>query len=168
MHLTTDRLLLDSFTTEGRDRFMAIYMNGQVMKYVTGRALAPEEAEEKFRKVLECNARNNGTGYYSVFIKQGNKYIGLVKLVHPDLRDPACLELGFCLFPEFWGKGFASEITSEMVGYAATIASVNRLIAIIDPANEASAKVLIKSGFVLTATGDYGGLPSGTYTITLH
>ncbi len=165
MLLTTERLLLDKFTLEGRDRFMAVYMNGQVMKYITGRALTSEEADTRFLKAIEINNLDNGTGYYSVYTKEGNKYIGLAKLVPPDLQDPSCLELGFCLFPEFWGKGFAGEITKELIRYAGTLNSVSQLIAIIDPANEASAKVLIKNGFVLTATGEYYGLPSATYII---
>lgn len=69
MQLITDRLLLKSITPEDRDRFMAMYMDGQVMKYITGRALSPEEAEDKFHEALDRNDRLNGTGYYSLFTK---------------------------------------------------------------------------------------------------
>jgi ribosomal-protein-alanine N-acetyltransferase len=55
------------------------------------------------------------------------------------------------LLPEFNGKGIVSEAVQEVVNYGFDVMKLHSIEAIIDPLNDASAKVLEKNGFVKEA-----------------
>jgi ribosomal-protein-alanine N-acetyltransferase len=58
-------------------------------------------------------------------------------------------EIGFLLARQHWGKGWATEATKAVVGWARTCPALTRLHATCDAANLASARVLEKAGFTL-------------------
>lgn len=56
-------------------------------------------------------------------------------------------ELGFTLDHEYWGHGYASEAVAGLVDRLFDDVEVNRVFAMLDPANVASARVLERTGF---------------------
>lgn len=58
-------------------------------------------------------------------------------------------EIGFLLARRHWGRGWATEATRAVVGWARTSPALTRLHATCDAENLASARVLEKSGFTL-------------------
>jgi len=67
---------------------------------------------------------------------------GLVKrdtLEHPDL--------GFAFLPEAWGKGYAFEAASAVLKHTQDALSLSRILAITNPDNDASIKLLGRLGF---------------------
>ncbi len=69
--------------------------------------------------------------------------------------------------PEFWGQGYGSEIAQAMVTLGKQVNNIHSLIAIIDPENTASKKILVKQGFQWDYDGDYIGLPAAYYKMEL-
>jgi len=69
--------------------------------------------------------------------------------------------------PEYWGRGFGNEVSEILTAYAKTIPSIKKLIAIIDPENTSSKKILLNCGFYLHETCTMEGLPAGIYHLTL-
>jgi RimJ/RimL family protein N-acetyltransferase len=88
---------------------------------------------------------------------------GLIK--RDTLED---VDLGFAFLSRFWGHGYAYESAAAVMSYAKTRLSIDRILAITSPNNEASSKLLRKLGFTLerliTATG--GGQDVMLYSIT--
>ena len=52
-------------------------------------------------------------------------------------------ELGYIFLPKFWGKGYGSQISRTIVNYAKTVPEIKILVAIIDPQNTASKRILL-------------------------
>lgn len=58
-------------------------------------------------------------------------------------------EIGFLLARQHWGKGWATEATKAVTGWALSSLALTRLHATCDAENLASARVLEKAGFTL-------------------
>jgi len=144
--------------------FARLVTNYSVMKYITGRALNSEEAELRFRKALHVNSLNPDAGYFVVFRKEDNEFIGVVKLVN---FEPSVMEVGYMLLPEYWGKGFASEMLRYVVEFARLKYPGVELTGIVDPENPASIRVLEKFGFYLYKTGRIDDQDAAFYKLNL-
>lgn len=55
--------------------------------------------------------------------------------------------VGYCLHPEVWGRGYATEATAALLAMAFADLGLHRVVATCDAGNAASARVLEKSGF---------------------
>jgi ribosomal-protein-alanine N-acetyltransferase len=56
--------------------------------------------------------------------------------------------IGYNLLPKYWGKGYATEITRELVRYLFDVIKVERVEALVCDKNIPSKNVLKKSGFI--------------------
>mgnify|MGYP003927100873 FL=1 len=74
-------------------------------------------------------------------------------------------ELGYSLLPHNWGKGYGTEISTALILHATAQANILNLIAIIDPENEVSKRILKNGGFILKEVGFYDDLPSEIYSL---
>ena len=89
--------------------------------------------------------RANGFGLYRVQVKAGDATAGLCGLVkRATLQD---VDLGYALLPEFCGHGYAVEAAKAVLADARARLHIDRIVAIADPRNEASVRVLQKLGF---------------------
>lgn len=57
-------------------------------------------------------------------------------------------EIGFILHPDHWSKGYATEALEAVIPFVFERLPVDKLVADVDPRNEASLRVLGKLGFV--------------------
>ena len=71
-------------------------------------------------------------------------------LCFKGLPPDGCIEIGYGLFPEYWGQGYATEAVTAMVSWARTQPGVTAVEAEAEASNLASLRVLEKSGFVPT------------------
>ncbi|VTM12861.1 Uncharacterised protein [Raoultella terrigena] len=63
------------------------------------------------------------------------------------------------LLPEYWGLGIASQVATILIEQARRNNEISTLIAIIDPANLASKKILTNNRFITRELRDFDGLP---------
>ncbi|MFD2520442.1 GNAT family N-acetyltransferase [Emticicia soli] len=110
-----------------------------VMKYITGHALTTEEAIDRYLRYTDDPIFGN----YFVLDNITNKTIGLIKFVEDA---PGIIEIGYSLFEEHWGKGYATEMAEAMVDYALKALKPQKLIGFVDSRNPASMRVLEKVG----------------------
>lgn len=68
-------------------------------------------------------------------------------------RSGADLDLGYVLHPSAWGHGYATEAARAAVSSAWGMFEDDRIVAIIDPANDGSRRVLERVGFEEIGTG---------------
>jgi RimJ/RimL family protein N-acetyltransferase len=85
-----------------------------------------------------------GFGLYLAELKETGVSIGLCGLIKREgLAD---VDVGFALLPEFWSKGYAFDAASAAVEYGRNALRIRRIVAITDPNNTGSIKVLEKLG----------------------
>lgn len=149
-------LILQKFQANDFHHYFLLVSNEQVMKMITERSIPLEEAREKFKTILDRNKKHEIFGSYKVY-NDANEFIGLGSLIlNEERKDEA--ELGYMLLPEYWGKGFGSEIADLLIKKAKQT-DIKRLTAIIDPNNKPSRKILIKRGFRSEKVCEIDGLP---------
>jgi ribosomal-protein-alanine N-acetyltransferase len=73
----------------------------------------------------------------------------------PEISDT---ELGYRFFPEYWGKGLATEAGRASIEFARSDLGLKRLVAMVHPDNVASARVVAKLGFSIERKLRYSGL----------
>lgn len=122
--------------------FAQLVFNEKVMAMDMGRIFTQEEADGYFAYVLDYNAAHENAGNYKVFLADG-AFIGLGALW---VREDGT-EVEYMVLPEYWGKGYATAILSELIDLARKNPDVHGLSGLFDPANAASRRVLEKNGF---------------------
>ncbi len=65
-------------------------------------------------------------------------------------QDPAAVELGYTIFPQYRGHGLATEAARALMDWAATDQGIRRFIASVSPDNAPSLAIVRKLGFVQT------------------
>ncbi len=164
MLIASGQLTFNKLTDNDFALYAQLTMNEDVMKYVTGTALSLEKAELRFQKVMDTNRVSEDTGFFMVRLKDKDDFIGIVKLVRITADQ---FEVGYMLHPEYWGKGYASEMVEYMISIAKK-KQINEIIGIVDPENPASIRVLSKFGFQLYETGKFDGLEAAFYKLELN
>ncbi|MEO6489114.1 MAG: GNAT family N-acetyltransferase [Ferruginibacter sp.] len=150
MKMCSERLHFKKLVSSDAATYRNMATNEAVMKYITGRALEPKEARIRLNNMLEINKEIPEIGFYKVYQSKPNHFIGLGKLV---LVENSTAEIGYSLLPEFWGKKYASEIAGFFINYASNIPYIKELIAVINPQNAASKKLLSNYKFTWLETG---------------
>jgi RimJ/RimL family protein N-acetyltransferase len=87
----------------------------------------------------------NGFGLWLVALKETGESIGMCGLIKRDQLDD--VDLGYAFLPEFWGKGYAAEAAKACLEYGWNQVGLKRIVAITDPANASSIRVLERLGF---------------------
>ena len=98
----------------------------------------------------------HGFGLYLVEIEPDGPPIGICGILKRDaLPDP---DLGFAFLPAYRGHGYAFEAGSAVLDFARRTLALRRLLAIVNPGNAASIRLLEKLGFgfeaMMTMPGD--------------
>ena len=152
------RIDIRKFAEKDFQKYFQLVSNEEIMLMITGRALQREEAEERYKRLLNGNKIHEAFGSFMIFEKKSGCFLGYGKMVL-DTENNAEAETGYMLFPEYWGRGYATEITKLLVEKAEKTGILDRVTAIIDPENTASRNVLSKNGFISEKICDIDGLP---------
>jgi RimJ/RimL family protein N-acetyltransferase len=86
----------------------------------------------------------NGFGLYLVALKGTGEPIGICGLIRRDQLDD--VDIGYAFLPKFWSKGYAIESAQATKQYAHDVVGLKRMVAITDPNNAGSIRVLEKLG----------------------
>jgi RimJ/RimL family protein N-acetyltransferase len=148
--ITTERLTLHAWSEEFFDGLYELAQLPETVRYVgTGEPWTRSYTQAKHQATLEHWARH-GFGWFAVSATPGS-FDGVVSLVRRNaiesgLGTPA-VEMGWWIAPSGWGRGYATEATSAVRDKAFESGWADRLLAVYEPANTASARVVEKLGF---------------------
>lgn len=167
--IVLEDLRLEKMKMESKD-FTLHYLlvsNEKVMKMVSGKIMNPEEARDKFDKILQANRLHPELGYFKITKTLNEEFIGVAKI---ELKEKISneAELGYLILPEFWGKGIAGKVAKRLIELASEEKQLDKLYAIIDPENIPSRKVLEKNGFISKEFKDFDGLPGELLELDLR
>lgn len=141
----TPRLILRTWAIEDVKNGFEIWGDSSVMKYVdSGIALTLEQV----KKTIEAGIRHQekfGYQHWAVVEKASSKIIGACGFNSTEYVGE--IELVFHFVPSIWDQGYATEAAKVCVEFAFDQIKPIKIIAGCHPENEASKKVLLKSGF---------------------
>lgn len=137
---------LEKFTTADYPLFHTLVTNEPAMRMNLGRPLTMAEAEQFFEAVKWENAKGSVLGYYKVFpLAQGSPtFLGMGVLQQND--DYQAIEAEYMLLPQYWNRGYGTALLRALIGLAVSFQSNCDLIAILDPQNTYSKRMLCHAG----------------------
>ncbi|MBA3537260.1 MAG: GNAT family N-acetyltransferase [Tatlockia sp.] len=153
--LTTSRLIIEEPSLNDLDNLYNLQSNPQVMKYIGEGIRDRMEVIKGLKKAIDHFKKHNFS-LGSVYLKHSHKFIGRAGLIYFNYNDKQPkIEVAYALLPDYWGKGYATELTKALSIWAFQNLSINKLIAVVHPENIASEHVLIKSGMSSKGTLKY-------------
>ncbi len=118
-------------------------------------------AESYLIKGPLASYREFGFGLNIVLLKNTEIPIGMCGLVkRQELEYP---DLGFAFFPEFWGKGYATEASRAVLDDAMRTHSLDLILGVTLPNNKASNTLLTRLGFTLNGAMELYGASNNLY-----
>ena len=116
----------------------------------------------------ELEQRQRGYGMWIVTEHATGAFVGEVGLTEQVFAGTRDVEVGYQLRPEFWGKGYATEAAQAAVAFGRDIVGLPRIVALIDPRNDASKRVAAKLGMRWERDVPIGARTLGVYAIALE
>ena len=109
IEIETERLRLRQWIESDREPFARLNNDPQVMEFfpsILDRVVSDVIIDRAQAKIAEY-----GWGFWAVESRQNQKFIGFVGLQIPTANLPftPCVEIGWRLAFEYWGKGYATE-----------------------------------------------------------
>ena len=153
----SSRLILRPMSKSDFSFMRELHSSAEVMNYIgSGLVRSEEQTSAGMERALQIEIEDSRLGSWIVIEKESTKAIGNLIIRHPSTNEPqAGLEIGYSFLPEHWGKGFATEAAAAMVSYAKQYFGNVRMVALIEPSNSASRKILEKIGFKPAGMSEY-------------
>ncbi len=130
-----------------------------------GGPFSPAQVEARLARQIAHRAEI-GAQYWPMFLAEDGAFVGCAGL-KPWRVEDRVPELGYHLVPAMWGRGLATEAVCAVSRYGFETLGLQELFAGHHPANQASANVLLKAGFVYTGEAFYppSGMIEPTYLL---
>jgi RimJ/RimL family protein N-acetyltransferase len=144
--LDTERLMLREFTRDDAPFMLRQLNEPSFIANIADRGVRTLEHAAAYLEDGPIGSyRLNGFGFWAVVEKSRGSVIGMCGLVKRDnLPDP---DLGYAFLPEYFGKGLAFEAAQACLHAAKRDFALPRLLAIVNPDNQASRRLLDRLGF---------------------
>jgi RimJ/RimL family protein N-acetyltransferase len=127
------------------------------MKFIREPDKSIDQTQKRMSEMLEYSKSNLDYGIFLAFEKESGVLIGWALFLHSELNLSKDIEVGYRLFPQFWGKGYASELTERFVDVGLNKLELSKLIAVTDPRHDKSKNVLLKNKFKYIDEREYYG-----------
>ena len=142
--METERLLIEEWRPEDWLRFRPIATDPAVMRYISTGQPWPDERIQQFVAKQINQAQTDGFCLWKLVEKSTQRLVGQCGL--QPLGQTGEIEIGWWLARDYWGRGLATEAARRVLQYAFETLHLKRIIAIAQPANQASIKVMQKLG----------------------
>ncbi|WP_347113069.1 GNAT family N-acetyltransferase [Leclercia sp. S52] len=168
MDLETPRLKLEPYDDSHYEGLRVMDSDAGVMRYITGGIVkTPEETWEGIRRVQARWDKYNFS-WWAIREKSSGAIVGAACLQHLANVDGAPLEIGWRLVPEHNGKGYATEAAKAIVNYAAEQVGATYLVAVADPENIPSQRVMQRLGMTYKAIEQHYDVPCVVYELNIR
>ena len=143
--LETERLVLCRLTGDDASFILRLVNEPAFIRFIGDKGVRSlDDARSYLEKGPLASYEQRGFGVYRVSLREGATPIGICGLIKRDgLED---VDIGFAYLPEFWGQGYASESAAAVMRHETGKFSLRRVVAITDPDNIASVRVVERLG----------------------
>jgi RimJ/RimL family protein N-acetyltransferase len=154
--LRTARLLLDAYTPEDEEDFVALFQDSRVSRWMGDGPAAEADDRALFGRIFtKVYARD----LFDVWaVRRGGRLVGHAEIKRTDAVDGH--EIVYALAPEAWGSGLGTELAEALVRYGFDTLGLTEVHATVAAENETSLRLLGRIGFahVRDVEEDDGGL----------
>lgn len=144
--LKTERLRLRQLKDEDYELFFTMSENPLVSEYLP--PFPDKEASDCFLDYLRENFEARGWGFWAIERKDDKKFMGIVGLHKPgpEFGVRPCIEIGWRLAPEFWGKGYVTEAAREVLRFGFIEIGLHEIVSFTALGNTRSIAVMERIG----------------------
>ena len=161
--MKTERLRLRRWLLADRAPFAALNADPRVMEHFPG-PLSREESDT-LATAIEAHFDQHGFGLWAVEIPHVTTFAGFVGLSVPrfEAHFTPCVEIGWRLAAEHWGRGYATEGARAVLTFAFQTLGLGEIVSFTVPANARSRRVMERIGMVHNRADDFDHpmLPDG-------
>jgi len=161
--LHTDRLQLRRWRPSDRAPFIRLNADLRVMEHFPA-LLTPQESTQMMARI-EGHFVHHGFGLWAAELRSTGEFAGFIGLNIPTFEShfTPCVEIGWRLAPEFWGRGLATEGACAVLQHAFTALALPEIVAFTVPANRRSRRVMEKLAMTHNPADDFDHprLPEG-------
>lgn len=161
--ISSERLVLRRWRASDREAFAALNTEPRVLEFLPG-ALSRAESDALITRI-EAHIDEHGFGFWAAEIPGVAACAGFVGLAVPrfDAHFTPCVEIGWRLAPEVWGKGYATEGARAVLDFAFDELGLEEVVSYTAPLNSASRRVMEKLGMTHDPAQDFDHplLPAG-------
>lgn len=162
-NIMTERLILRQWNQDDLSYFSKINADKKVMEFFPS-TLSSEESNalaEKIQKELQ----EKNYGLWAVEVKDIAPFIGFIGLHYQDFPSSftPCIEIGWRIAYEHWGKGYAFEAGSKVAEYAFNVLNLDEIVSLTSVINTRSRRLMEKLGMIYNPEDDFNHakLPEG-------
>ncbi|HQV93725.1 MAG TPA: GNAT family N-acetyltransferase [Anaerolineales bacterium] len=144
--LETERLSLRKFSTTDAEFIFKLLNEPSFIQNIGDRGVrSAPDAEGYLERGPLASYAKNGFGLLAVVSKETGEMMGMCGLIKREALDD--VDIGYAFLPQFWSRGFAVEAARRVADSASENFGLARIVAIVDPANTASIRLLERIGF---------------------
>jgi RimJ/RimL family protein N-acetyltransferase len=162
--IRTDRLILRRWRPGDWPPFAALNADARVMEYFS-RVLSHEDSDALARQI-DAHFDRHGFGLWAVEVPGVVPFAGFVGLSIPhfEAHFTPCVEAGWRLAHEYWGRGYATESAEAAVRFGFGELGLREIVSFTVPANLRSRRVMEKLGMTHDPVDDFDhpGVPDRT------
>lgn len=162
VRIETDRLILRMFREEDFEIYAPMCANPDIMRFLGGKTFNVVEAW-RHMAMMVGHWYFRGYGYFAAEEKASGKFIGRIGFTN-SAGWPG-FELGWTIWPEYQGKGFATEGARRLLQYAFDDLDMTHVISLIHRENKPSIKVAEHLGETIEGETEVLGMPVLIYGI---
>ncbi len=140
--LTTERLRLRPLRTPDAQALREVYSHPLVEAWIGPHTRGRVAEEIAYQQAGQAE---RGWSVWAMERRDDGRFVGDCGLQPLEHSGPE-VELGYDLHPDVWGQGLATEAAGAVVQAALGPLGLERLVAVVKPANAASRRVLEKIG----------------------
>lgn len=146
VELKTERLLLRQWKKEDFQLFAKMNADPVVMEYYPS-TLDDEQSNVMANKIKSLISEKSW-GFWAVELLDEERFIGFTGLHEPTYELPVtpCVEIGWRLDKESWGKGYATEAARASLKFAFDELELNEVYSFASVINKKSWKVMQRLG----------------------
>jgi [ribosomal protein S5]-alanine N-acetyltransferase len=145
--IETERLKIRRFTTDDADFILELLNEPSFIQNIGDRNVhSIADAQAYILNGPIASYAKNGFGLCLVTLKESGESMGMCGLINREQLED--IDLGYAFLPHYWSKGYALEAAEAMLEFGWNTAGLERIVAITDPTNTPSNRVLEKLGFV--------------------
>lgn len=161
--IITERLILRRWKPSDAHPFFLINSDPKVMRFMF-KILNHEESDRIIQKI-EDHFDVHGFSFWALETKDTQQFIGFTGLAIPSFIShfTPCVEIGWRLAKNYWGKGFATEAAKAALHYGFTTAGLKEIVSFTAPINLPSIAVMERIGMKRNPVEnfDHPNLPQG-------
>jgi RimJ/RimL family protein N-acetyltransferase len=146
IEVTTQRLRLRQWRETDREPYAALNADPAVMRFFAG--TQSRDASDRSIDVWRAELNERGWSNWAVEALESGDFVGFIGLSVPKRALPfmPCVEVGYRLAKEYWGKGYATEGAKAALDVAFTRLALNEVVSFTALLNLPSRAVMERIG----------------------